>query len=76
MKCHGVEASYGVSEEAKSVDLVLNLLVKLPVAQGRRGVVGIMVEVDEGVKEGLLLDLGLVEVLLLERLLVKLPLDL
>jgi hypothetical protein len=36
----------------------------------------VVVEVAKGVKEGTLLDLGLVEVLLLERLLVKHPLRL
>jgi hypothetical protein len=70
-KCHGVEASSGVGKEVESVHLVVNPPLELLVTRGRSGVVGIMVEVAEGVKQGVLLDLGLVEILLLEHLLVE-----
>ena len=53
--------------------LSLHLLLELIVAQGGRGVVivGVIIKVAEGGKEGALLGLGLLEVHLLERLLVK-----
>jgi hypothetical protein len=69
-KCHGAEASCSVGEEQEFVELVFNPLLELLVTRGR-SVVEVVVEVAEGVKEGTLLDLGLVELLLLERLLVK-----
>jgi hypothetical protein len=47
-------------------------LLGLIIARGRRTViVGVVVEVTEGGEEGALLGLGLLEVLLLERLLVE-----
>jgi hypothetical protein len=75
-KCHGAEASSGVDEEAESIELILNPHLDLLVVRERRSVIKVVVEVTEGGKEGALLDLDLVEVLLLERLLVKLPLRL
>jgi hypothetical protein len=71
---HGAETSMGrVNEEAESGQLVLALTLGLIVARWRRrvAVIGVIVEVAEGNKEGRLLGLGLLEVLLLERLLIK-----
>jgi hypothetical protein len=70
-KFHGAKTACGVSEEEEFVQLFLDLPVGLLVACGRRCVVGVVIEVAEGGKEGTLLDLGLLEVLLLERLLVE-----
>ena len=63
----------GTNDEAELGQLVLALPLGLIVARGGRGavVVGVIVEVAEGGKEGALLGLGLLEVHLLERLLVK-----
>jgi hypothetical protein len=62
----------GLGDETKSSQLVLTPLLGLIIARGRRTViVGVVVEVTEGGEEGALLGLGLLEVLLLERLLVE-----
>jgi hypothetical protein len=62
----------GLGDETKPNQLVLTPLLGLIIARGRRTViVGVVVEVTEGGEEGALLGLGLLEVLLLERLLVE-----
>jgi hypothetical protein len=67
-----------VSEETESDQLVLTLLLRLIVARRRRKVaaIGVVVEVTEGGEEGELLGLGLLEVLLHERLLIEFSLGL
>jgi hypothetical protein len=71
-KCPGVETSRGVGEEAESIELVLDPPLELLITRGRTS--RVVVEVAKVGKEGTILDLGLMEVLLLERLLVKPPL--
>ena len=68
----------GTGNEAEPGQLVLMLPLELIVARGGRGavVVGVIIEVTEGGKEGALLGLGLLEVHLLERLLVESSLQL
>jgi hypothetical protein len=63
----------GLGDEAKPGQLVLTSLLGLIIARGRRRpvVVSVVVKVAEGGKEGALLSLGLLEVLLLQRLLVE-----
>jgi len=62
----------GLGDETKPGQLVLTSLLGLISARGRRTVVvGVVVEVAKGGEEGTLLGLGLLEVLLLERLLVE-----
>jgi hypothetical protein len=75
---HSVEPFVsGTSDEAESGQLVLTLPLGLIVARGRRAViVGVVVEVTEGGEEGTHLGLGLLEVLLLERLLIESSLSL
>ena len=60
----------GTDDEAEPGQLVLTLSLGLIVARGGRRVVivGVVVEVTEGGKEGTLLGLVLLEVYLLERL--------
>jgi hypothetical protein len=70
-KRHVAKTAYGGSEEAESVQLVLDSLVGLLIARERRCIVGVVVEVTERGKEGMLLDIGLLVVLLLERFLVE-----
>lgn len=64
-----------VGKEAQSVQLVLDLLLRLVVTQrgGRSVVVGVDVEVTEGGQEISLLSFGSLAELLLERLLVEHP---
>jgi hypothetical protein len=64
----------GLGDEANPVQLVLTPLLGLIIARGRRRpvIVGVVVEDAEGGEEGTLLGLGLLEVLLLQRLLVEL----
>jgi hypothetical protein len=67
----------GLGDETKPGQLVLTPLLRLIIVRGRRTViVGVVVEVAEGGEEGVLSGLGLLEVLLLERLLVDPPFDL
>jgi hypothetical protein len=54
----------------ESIELVLNPPLELLITRGR-SVIGVIVEVAEGGKESTLLDIGLLEGLLFERLLVK-----
>jgi hypothetical protein len=63
----------GLGNEAKPSQLVLTPLLGLIIARGRRRpvIVGVIVEVVEGGEDGMLLGLGLLEVLLLQRLLVE-----
>jgi hypothetical protein len=62
----------GTGDEAEPSQLVLVLPLGLIIARGgRRAVVGVIVEVAKGGKEGTLLGLGLLEVHLLECLLVE-----
>jgi hypothetical protein len=70
-KGHGAKATCGVSDEAESIQLVLDPHVCLIIARGRCCVVGVVVEVTKGGEEGTQLKLGLLEVPLLESLLVK-----
>jgi hypothetical protein len=56
--------------------LVLNVPLELLVARRRGRLVGVMIEVAQGGKEGVLLVLRLLEVLLFERLLFEPTLDL
>jgi hypothetical protein len=68
---HGAVASVdGLGNKAKPGQLVLTPLL---VARGRRRpvIVGVVVEVAEGGEKGVLLSLGLLEVLLLQHLLVE-----
>lgn len=54
-KCHGAESSCGVSKEAQTIKLVLDLDVAR-----RRSVVRVIVEVTKGGEEDTLFELGLV----------------
>jgi hypothetical protein len=68
-----------LGEETESGQLVLTLLLRLIVTRRRRKVaaIGVVVEVAEGGEdEGALLGLGLLEVLLHERLLIEFSLGL
>jgi hypothetical protein len=60
---HGVKTSYGVDDEAQPVELVLNVSLELLVARRGGRLVGVVVEVAQGGEEGMLFDLGLLEVL-------------
>jgi hypothetical protein len=63
-----------LGDEIKPGQLVLTPLLRLIIARGRRRrpvIVGVVVEVTEGGEEGMLLGLGLVEVLLLQCLLIE-----
>jgi hypothetical protein len=72
-KCRGAEALLGgVGMEAESTQLVLDLVLGLVVAGGRGVAVGgVLLKVAEAVEEGVLVSLGLLEELLLDRLLIK-----
>jgi hypothetical protein len=63
----------GANEEAEPVQLLLDLPLRLVIAQRRGGVViaGVIVEVAEGGEEGALLSFGLLIVLVLECVLVE-----
>ena len=63
----------GTGDEAEPGQLVLTLSLGLIVARGGRRavIIGVIVEVAEGGKEGMLLGLGLLEVHHLERLLIE-----
>jgi hypothetical protein len=58
--------------EAESTQLVLDLALELVVARGGRVAIGgVLIKIVKGVEEGMLMSLGLLEVLLLKRLLVE-----
>jgi len=63
----------GISDEAKTGQLLLHLPLRLIVTQKRRGavIIGVVVEVTKGRKKGMLLGLGLLAVHLLECLLIE-----
>jgi hypothetical protein len=61
----------GVGVEAEFTQLVLDLALGLVVAgSGRVAVSGVLLKITEGVEEGMIMSLGLLEVLL-DRLLVE-----
>jgi len=76
---HGAKPSVcGAGDEAEVGQLVLVLPFGLIIARGGRSaiIVGVVVEVSEGGKEGALLVLGLLEVHLIKRLLIESSLQL